>query len=113
MRAVVSLTDLHRVIQAVMGWLNCHLWTFEADDRRFSMRVPGEPEWNERYENSETTTLGMLLQAGLRRMEYIYDMGDYWEHRVIVERLMAPFSEGSYPRFLGGERRCPPEDWSS
>ena len=34
------------------------------------------------------------MQAGLRRMEYVYDMGDYWEHRVIVERLTAPLSEG-------------------
>jgi Plasmid pRiA4b ORF-3-like protein len=109
-RTVVSLTELHHVIQAVMGWLNCHLWAFEADNRRFSMRVPSEPEWNERYENSETTTLEMLLQAGLRRMEYVYDMGDYWEHRVIVERLTVPLSEVRYPQFLGGERRCPPED---
>src|SRR5208282_4876390 len=41
---------------------------------------------------------------------YVYDMGDYWEHRVIVERLTAPLSEVRYPQFLGGERRCPPED---
>jgi Plasmid pRiA4b ORF-3-like protein len=109
-RTAESLTYLHHAIQAVMGWLNCHLWAFEANNRRFSMRVPGEPEWNERYENSETTTLGMLLQAGLRRMEYVCDMGDYWEHRVIVERLMASLSEVRYPQFLGGERRCPPED---
>ena len=63
-RTVMSLTELHHVIQAVMGWLNCHLWAFKADDRRFSMRIPDEPEWNERYEDSETTTLEMLLQAG-------------------------------------------------
>jgi hypothetical protein len=81
-RTVMNLNELHGVIQAVMGWLNCHLWAFEADDRRFSMRLPVEPEWNEQYENSERTALGMLLQAGLRRMEYVYDMGDYWQHRV-------------------------------
>jgi hypothetical protein len=109
-RTVMNLNELHGVIQAVMGWLNCHLWAFEADDRRFSMRLPVEPEWNEQYENSERTALGMLLQAGLRRMEYVYDMGDYWQHRVIVERLTAPLSEVRYPQFLGGERRCPPED---
>jgi hypothetical protein len=109
-RSGISLTGLHHVIQAAMGWLNCHLWAFEADNRRFSMRVPSEPEWNERYENSEAITLGMLLQAGVRRMEYVYDMGDDWEHRVIVERLTVPIFEVNYPQFLGGEWRCPPED---
>ena len=39
-RTELSLTDVHRVIQAAMGWLDCHLWHFEADGRRYSMRVP-------------------------------------------------------------------------
>ena len=109
-RTEISLSEMHSVIQAAMGWLNCHLWTLEGGDRRFSMRLTDVPEWNERYENSDTTILGMLLHAGLRRMEYVYDMGDYWEHRVIVERLTAALPKMRYPQFLGGERRCPPED---
>ena len=28
------------------------------------MRLPSEPEWNERYEDAETTTLGALIEAG-------------------------------------------------
>ena len=63
-----------------MGWLDSHLWEFEADGRRYAMRLPSEPEWNERYEDAETATLGSLLHGGVRRMEYVYDMGDYWEH---------------------------------
>jgi len=43
-RTADSLTELHHVIQAVMGWLNCHLGAFEAENRRFSMRIPDEPE---------------------------------------------------------------------
>ena len=43
-------------------------------------------------------------------MNYVYDMGDYWEHSVIVERVTAPLPNVTYPQFLGGERRCPPED---
>lgn len=106
----MSLTAVHRVIQAAMGWLDCHLWHFEADGRRYSMRVPSEPEWNERYEDAGRETIGALLDSGLRRMEYAYDMGDYWEHSVVVERVGAPAPGVNYPQFLGGERRCPPED---
>ena len=31
-RTVMSLSELHRVIQVVMGWRNCHLWQFEAGE---------------------------------------------------------------------------------
>ena len=51
-----------------------------------------------------------LLDGGMQRMNYVYDMGDYWEHSIIVERLTAPLPDMTYPQFLGGERRCPPED---
>jgi Plasmid pRiA4b ORF-3-like protein len=109
-RAEISLADLHRVIQAVMGWLNSHLWEFEIDGRKYGPCLPGEPDWNERIANAETVTLGTVLHAGERTMQYVYDMGDSWEHSIIVERLKAPLPEVRYPQFLGGERRCPPED---
>jgi hypothetical protein len=37
-------------------------------------------------------------------------MGDNWEHRIVVERVEPAEPGKSYPEFLGGERRCPPED---
>jgi hypothetical protein len=39
----------------------------------------------------------------------MYDFDDDWQHRIIVGTIK-PADGGSYPRFLGGERRCPPED---
>ena len=106
----MSLMDLHRVIQELMGWLDSHLWDFEAAGRRYAMRLPSEPDWNERYEDAEAATLRALADTGVRRMNYVYDMGDYWEHAVIIERVTAPLPNVTYPQFLGGERRCPPED---
>jgi pRiA4b ORF-3-like protein len=73
-------------------------------------RLRSEPDWNERYEDAEAAALEIVLHGGVRQMEYVYDMGDYWEHSIIVERVTAPLSEVTYPQFLGGERRCPPED---
>jgi hypothetical protein len=37
-------------------------------------------------------------------------MGDDWRHRIIVEKFMPAEPKTLYPQFLGGERRCPPED---
>ena len=52
-----------------------------------------------------------LLVTGVMEIGYIYDIGDNWQHRIIVEKLK-PAEPGAslYPQFLGGERRCPPED---
>jgi hypothetical protein len=106
----MSFADVHRVVQAAMGWLDCHLWHFELDGRRYAMRLPSEPGWKERYQDAERETLGTLLDGGLRRMDYVYDMGDFWEHSIIVEKVSAPLPDVKYPQFLGGERRCPPEN---
>ena len=46
----------------------------------------------------------------MRAIDYVYDMGDNWQHRIIVEKLKAVESGVRNPQFLGGERRCPPED---
>ena len=51
----------------------------------------------------------MIRQVG-RRDNYIYDIGDNWQHRIIVEKLKPADQGALYPHFLGGERRCPPED---
>jgi hypothetical protein len=109
-RTATSMTNVHRVIQAAMGWLDSHLWEFQANGRKYAMLLPDDPDWNERFENAETVSLAMLLATGVRQMEYVYDMGDYWEHLIIAERLTAPLPEVRYPQFLGGERRCPPAD---
>ena len=108
--AAMSLVDVHRVIQVAMGWLDYHLWDFEVNQRKYGMRLPNDPDWNERVENAETVSLAMLLRAAVRRVQYGNDMGDFWEHAVIVERVTASLPNTTYPQFLGGERRCPPED---
>jgi hypothetical protein len=48
--------------------------------------------------------------VGDDRVGYVYDFGDNWEHRIIVEQTSHAETDSKYPRFLDGERRCPPED---
>jgi hypothetical protein len=106
----INLEVLHRVIQAAMGWLDNHLWEFTAKERKYGILIPNDPEWNERISNGATTKLSALLATGVTDIGYVYDIGDNWQHRIIVEKLK-PAEPGSlYPQFLGGERRCPPED---
>ena len=109
-RSSMNLKALHNVIQAAMGWLDCHLWEFTANERKYGMLIPDDPDWNERIKNAARTKLSALLTTGIAEIGYVYDMGDNWQHRVIVEKLKAAEPGVLYPQFLGGERRCPPED---
>ena len=109
-RTSMTLKAVHDVIQTIMGWLDCHLWELAANGRRYSMLVPNDADWNERITNVAKTKLSALLASGVREIGYVYDMGDNWQHRIIVEKLKAAEPGALYPQFLGGERRCPPED---
>jgi Plasmid pRiA4b ORF-3-like protein len=106
----INLKALHKIIQAAMGWLDYHLWEFTADERRYGILIPDDPDWNGRISNAASTKLSALLTAGVVEFGYMYDFGDDWEHRIIVEATKPAVAGESYPRFLGGERRCPPED---
>jgi hypothetical protein len=43
-------------------------------------------------------------------IDYTYDFGDCWEHRLTVTDVRAGEPDVSYPRYVGGERNGPPED---
>lgn len=40
---------------------------------------------------------------------YIYDFGDYWKHRVTVEKVLDDY-EFDYPQVVKYKGNCPPED---
>ena len=105
-----NLAILHKIIQAAMGWLDYHLWEFETDEVRYGIPDPHGEDWGRKIQKASATGLAKLLDNGVKEFLYTYDMGDNWEHRVILERV-EPAKDGTrYPWFLGGERRCPPED---
>ncbi len=42
-RMSMNLKALHSVIQATMGWLDCHLWEFTPNGRKYGMFIPDDP----------------------------------------------------------------------
>ena len=106
----MNLIALHKVIQVTMGWLDSHLWEIGAEKHRYGILIPDDPDWNSRTINAAATKLSALLSLGGKEFSYVYDFGDCWEHRLVVETIKPAEAGVSYPQFLGGERRCPPED---
>jgi len=104
-----TLHQLHRVIQLVFGWLDCHLYDFRIGERRFE-----EPLEEAEGEDSTAIRLRDLPLATGARFTYTYDFGDHWVHEIVVEDryISTPFDEDEEPLpvLYGGERAGPRED---
>jgi Plasmid pRiA4b ORF-3-like protein len=105
----ITLKVLHDIIQAVMGWFDYHLWEFIIGKQRYGL--PMDDDWGtEPRIEAGKVRLRDLLKPRKTVIEYIYDFGDYWEHRLTVTDVRAGQSGVSYPRYIGGEQNGPPED---
>lgn len=105
----ITLPGLHRVIQEVMGWENCHLHLFQFGKKEYG--IP-DPEYPSEMRNERGKHLRDLLRDEGEMFGYQYDFGDNWEHDVVVERIVTG-AEVTAARCLEGERACPPEDVGS
>jgi hypothetical protein len=103
----MSLAGLHAVVQVAMGWTDSHLHEFDVDGARYGLP---DPDWDaDEVRDEAKATLFRLVGQG-DRMDYVYDFGDGWTHRLTVEKVLAPELGVSYPRCMSGRRACPPED---
>lgn len=106
----ISLEDLHEIIQAVMRWQGYHLWEFTVGKRRYG---PPSDEDEERWDppvDAAEVQLRDVLKPRRTTLDYLYDFGDGWQHRLTVNRVRQGEPRIAYPRYVGGERNAPPED---
>jgi hypothetical protein len=105
-----SLAQLHRIIQIVMGWEDCHLHDFVIGRRTYSVPDP-DAAFNERKVMDERRArLNRLLVRVGTAFEYVYDFGDDWRHEMLLEAILLPEPPQQYPRCIAGRRCGPPED---
>jgi hypothetical protein len=109
--ADLTLAQLHDVLQAAMGWQECHMHEFSAGGRHF-----GRPNPEDRFmgmppvENERTVRLSSVLGRVGAKAVYTYDFGDSWEHSIVLEKRLCADPTTAYPVCTGGELACPPED---
>jgi hypothetical protein len=104
--ADLKLSRLHDVLQAAMGWQECHLHEFVIGRERF-----GVPDAEmEDVQNERAVRVDSAFPKVHAKGTYMYDFGDGWEHDMVVEKVLAPEPDMAYPVCIGGKNRCPPED---
>ena len=111
----MTFNGLHQVLQASFDWRGYHLHDFIIFDGEEPVLnlVCDKETFDFPMEDME-----MRLEHGVRLYEYIprfrrinytYDFGDNWEHRIEVEKVIEDY-DANYPVCLEGKGNTPPED---
>jgi pRiA4b ORF-3-like protein len=102
-----TLQKLHKILQVAIGWTDTHLHQYRCGSTYYGTR---DPEFGMECISERSTLLGEVLARPGSRMVYEYDFGDGWEHDIVLEKILEPVPEQSYPVAAAGKGACPPED---
>jgi hypothetical protein len=108
-RSDVTLAKLHRILQIVMGWTDSHLHEFIVGERSYGVPDPDYADYKVMHDE-RWAKLGQKAPAVDAEFRYLYDFGDGWEHRLVVEGIVPPEPGRRHAECLAGEGACPPED---
>lgn len=106
----MTLKMLHDVVQAAMGWYDQHLWELRQGKQRYGQPIPGDDWGGSPTLRADKVRLREILKPRKTVLEYTYDFGDSWEHRLTLTDVRPGDPDGEYPRYIAGERATPPED---
>ncbi len=105
------LSDLHNVLQTVMGWTNSHLHQFVKDETFYLPKMEDDWTWDDMNNvDYKRRKVSGLLKKENDQIIYEYDFGDSWEHSIVLEKITDNPRGRKQPVCLEGKRNCPPED---
>ena len=102
-----TISDLHYILQLVMGWSDDHLNQFIIHGKRYGVYHDGGMAF------SDDPTAVRLIDLQLREREkfrYDYNFFDNWMHQLRVEKVLYPEQPLTVPICTAGKRSVPPEN---
>lgn len=102
--ADIRLSELHAILQIVMGWDDAHMHAFRSGSTEYGLP---DPQFPDGMRDEHKVRLERVAGAG-DTVWYEYDFGDGWLHAVHVEQALP--GDTPHPRCVGGESGAPPED---
>ena len=75
----------------------------------------GIPNEDEDFESYKTLSgwkhkISNFFLKEKQSANYVYDFGDDWKHKIILEKILPRENNITYPLCMKGKRACPPED---
>lgn len=108
--AKLTFSQLSFILNEVMGWCGGHLSQFEF--YHLGIMVEEDPEDMDWFDKEVLDAAETPIEPFLDSEDwftYLYDFGDYWEHRVEIENIL-PKYECNYPVVLKYKGNTPYED---
>ena len=105
--ASITLVQLHRVTQVLMGWDDVHQHEFIIGGRRYGSLAP---DWDDPHLITETRKRLLNVLGDQTEFTYLYDFGDDWPHQFTLEQILAMERPLHQAVCVAGENACPPED---
>ena len=108
-RAEMTLADLSDLLEDVVGWDGYHLHIFSA--RGITYWTPPEfVDDPDLHEDDTQHQIGEILYRRRMKLAWEYDLGDCWEHDIVVESIDPVGDEADLPHCIDGSGACPLED---
>ncbi len=102
-----SIAHLPAMLQTAMGWEDLHLHRFRVHGKGYGIYRAGGLLFDD--DPFQVRLSDFKLRAS-ERFVYEYDMGDFWQHDIRLERILPLDPRKTYPVCTDGAGDCPPED---
>ena len=106
-----NLFELHQAIQIIMGWSNSHMHQYRKN--KIFYGTPDEEfgdDFGLEILDEKKFKIFQVLDKLKAKIIYEYDMGDSWDHILVLEKILPREDKVKYPKCLNGAMACPPED---
>lgn len=105
--ASIALESLHDVLQVAFAWADSHLHGFEARGVHYG---PADADLATEQLDERRVPLHEVLRKPKDTVNYEYDFGDNWVHKVVLEKVLSSAESQDTLSCIAGERAGPPED---
>ncbi|WAX78954.1 plasmid pRiA4b ORF-3 family protein [Streptomyces sp. KMM 9044] len=107
--ADTSLGCLHDIVRTCFGWDDSHLHSFTEPGSGCQIVDFDAPMDRDPFRDAdeESVTVAEVLPYEGGRLEYTYDFGDDWRHRITLEKILPASTPDRRVRCTGGRRAMP------
>ncbi|MCR5836782.1 MAG: SEC-C domain-containing protein [Lachnospiraceae bacterium] len=108
----ITFSQLGMLLIEIMGWSGAHLFSF--DFYNHELEIYENEGWDDDFYSDKlfaeaaTTYINELMESE-ECFTFIYDFGDDWQHKVVIEKVIDDYPE-NYAKVIKYKGDCPPED---